>query len=201
MLNLTQTARELRGEFRSDVASGRVVAGKVKGTDVEFEVAIGAGDGDVRLKFTGTLDDKQRTLTGTLKSAFGAAVKWSAKREATDERDSNVIQLSMEAVEEKASEADEDSDAETPAALPTELPSDRLQRPEPTGGTLLVRGGTVLTGTGETLRDTSILIRDGKIAAIGRSSLSRKISPKISALLMPAAGTSRRGWSTRTVTS
>ncbi|MEW4526258.1 amidohydrolase family protein [Maioricimonas sp. JC845] len=170
-LELTQTDRELRGDFESDTASGRVVSGSVKGTDVEFEVAIGAGDGDVRLKFTGRFatDDDSQTLSGTLKPAFGAEVKWTASRQPTAEEPSNIIQLSMEAdVEDDATPPGDESDGESRLELPTELISDRLRRPEPTGGTLLVRGGTVLTGTGKTLKETSILIRDGRIAAIGK---------------------------------
>lgn len=50
---------------------------------------------------------------------------------------------------------------------PTELTADRIRRPEPSGGRLLIRGGTIFTGTGEVLEGTSILIEAGTIKAIG----------------------------------
>jgi imidazolonepropionase-like amidohydrolase len=187
-IELTQNDSKLSGTFTSDDGTGRIEDGLVSGAKVKFTVAIGVGEKSLKLKFEGeaTTADGKTTLSGKLTPPFGAETTWTATPESskseekkTDEpqKPANPVALALDdapASEEKKPKTP-DKPAEKSATdapltletLPTELPSDRLQRPDRTGGSLFIRGGTVLTGTGETIENASILIRGGKIAAIG----------------------------------
>ncbi|MSR58247.1 MAG: amidohydrolase [Planctomycetaceae bacterium] len=163
-LELSQADQALRGAFRSSQGDGKVASGKVDGDKFELVVAIGAGAQTIELKLAGsTLEAKDNKLSGTLKSAFGAATKWTAVRQPAPEAPKNPVAISIDDSQPNATAA-----AQAAGELPTELEADRLQRPLRTGGNVLLKNGTVFTGQGEPQPETSILIRDGKIAAIGR---------------------------------
>lgn len=189
-LELGQSGKSLRGQFESEQGDGRITSGTIDGTAVRFVVGIGAGARSVELKFEGqaTADE----LKGTLKAAFGAATKWSARRQsspATAAANPVHISLGDDSADDTQDTAGSDTDPQPPAqpvdapgsivahapavwtlpadGLPTELKQDRINQAPRSGGNLLVRGGTVLTGTGQVLPETSVLIREGKIAAIG----------------------------------
>ncbi len=189
-LELGQSGKSLRGQFESEQGDGRITSGTIEESTVKFVVSIGAGARSIELKFDGEATADQ--LSGTLKAAFGAATKWSAKRQsAPSPADNNPVQISLgDDSDDAAEQADgDDSDPPPPAepiaatvpladnppvewtppadGLPSELEQDRLRQVRETNGNMLVRGGTVLTGTGQVLPDTSVLIRQGKIAAIG----------------------------------
>jgi imidazolonepropionase-like amidohydrolase len=170
-LDLSQTAETLSGVFRSPQGEGKIAAGKFDGKAVEFTVAIGAGAQTLELKFQGTAAGiKEGKLDGTLKSAFGGATKWSATREpAPPEGPKNPVTIGLDDSEPAA--APKGAGEPVPlqgAQWPTELEADRLARPLPTGGNVLIRNATVLTGVGEPLLETSVLVHGGKIAAVGR---------------------------------
>lgn len=167
-LELVQVKQGLSGRFSSDQGDGKIASGSTSAESFEFVVAIGAGDRAVQLKFSGKKTDAG--LEGTLKSAFGAPVSWTASQPETPPPADNPIALS--GLEESPADASQpQSGAETPAIVageqPTELPPDRLARPLQTGGSVLVRGLTILTGTGTVLENASILVQAGKIVAIG----------------------------------
>ncbi len=188
-LELTQSDRTLSGRFQSDQGNGRLSSGKATRDVIEFVVAIGAGDNTIQLKFDARLDGNQ--LRGNLKSPFGGATKWSAKRADAKPQGNSAVQLtSIEGVEDakpqsrpqspsaQPSAADATQPANAPAAIaarsdtatseqPVEFPEDRRARPIQTGGHVLVKGGTVLTATGQTLPNHSILVKNGTIIAIG----------------------------------
>ena len=204
-LELTQNDRTLSGRFRSDQGDGRLSLGKATKDGIEFVVSIGAGDNTIQLKFdtvgwappTNTVGNDQvggahpTELRGNLKSPFGAATKWSAKRIDSKPQANSAIQLTtIEAVEDakpknsphspsaELSGADATQPANAPTAnvsrietttleQPVEFPEDRRARPIQTGGNVFVKGGTVLTATGKTLPNHSILVKNGTITAIG----------------------------------
>ncbi|HTI49977.1 MAG TPA: amidohydrolase family protein, partial [Planctomycetaceae bacterium] len=169
-LDLSQTGTALSGVFRSPQGEGKVASGKSDGNALEFTVAIGAGAQTIELKFQGTAAGiKEGKLSGTLKSAFGAATKWSATREPAPEAPKNPVTLGLDDSEPAPAPKAAGEPAPLPGAdWPTELEADRLQRPLRTGGNVLIRNATVLTGKGEPLSETSVLVRDGKITAVGR---------------------------------
>ena len=170
VLELTQTEARLNGTFSSEQGNGRLSSGKVSGAEVEFVVAIGAGDREIPLTFKGThsrnAESSEETIKGSLKSPFGAPTEWSAVRspaEATP--DDNPVQL---AVETSGDAPDKEGDTEaTTSELPTELDSDRVGPVRKTGGNLLLQNGTVITVAGPVLEQTDVLIVDGRIAEIG----------------------------------
>ena len=170
-LDLKQNAATLAGTFDSPQGAGKIASGKVDGPLFEFVVAIGAGAQTIELKFSGSAAEaKDGRINGSLKSAFGAATKWTAVRKAVPATPANPVSLRVD--DSSNDDGISSGHGKEPVALPpgdwpTELDSDRLQRPLQTGGNLLVRNATVFTGLGEPLPETSILIRDGKIAAIG----------------------------------
>ena len=214
-LQLTQNDNALGGVFRSAQGEGKLSAGKREPKSLSFTVAIGAGLQTLELKFSGNVDaDNPDRISGSLKSAFGAATKWSATRKskpkdapqgeanksAKGEAPKNAVKLTLDDMPEAANvksdtAAEEEAQAksksspesksenkpdpkstpkadDSPAAAgvdakptvakiepapgdwATELPTDRLQRPQPTGGRLLITHATVLTGVGEPLVDT-----------------------------------------------
>jgi imidazolonepropionase-like amidohydrolase len=121
-------------------------------------------------KFQGTTAGiSEGKLGGTLKSAFGAATKWSATREPAPDGPKNPVTLGLD--DSEPASAPQGTGEPVPlqgAEWPTELEADRLARPLRTGGNVLIRNATVLTGLGEPLPETSVLVRAGKIAAVGR---------------------------------
>lgn len=183
-LELRQMAQALSGSFRSPQGDGKVASGKIDGANFDFVVAIGVGAQTVELKFAGSAAElKEGKLAGTLKSAFGAATKWTATRASVPETPKNPVTLSLDDADPPAEKTPaEKTTAAKPADAkpgaeqtplpgdewPVELEADRLQHPLRTGGNVLLKNGTVLTGLGEPLTETSVLVRDGKIAAIGR---------------------------------
>ena len=124
-LELNQSDRTLSGHFQSDQGDGRLASGKATQDGVEFVVSIGAGDNTIQLKFdtvgwappTTTPNESQPNSTtkavgtahptelrGNLKSPFGAATKWSAKRIESAPKGDSAIQLTtIESVEEPKS--------------------------------------------------------------------------------------------------
>lgn len=168
--DLTQTGNNLTGIFRSPQGEGKAV-GKTDAGKFEFVVAIGVGAQTIDLKFAGSSEKvAEGKLEGTLKSAFGAATKWSAVRKpAPEPAAKNPVALSLDAGSDapKTQAAANDGQAIPPGEWPVELESDRLQHPVETGGNVLIKGGTVFTGTGEPLPGTNILVRQGKIVGFG----------------------------------
>ena len=182
VLELTQAGNSLTGLFRSAAGEGKVASGKVDGAKFEMVVAIGAGAQTIELKFSGEAGQAgEGKLAGTLKSAFGAATKWTATRKpAAEPAVKNPVALSIEtSPDSKAA----DAKAAATAELPVELEADRLLRPLITGGNVLIKGGTVIPSHGEPLPATSILIRQGKIAALGRD-----LAPDEGMAVVDAAG-------------
>ena len=166
-LDLTHTGGNLSGVFHSPQGDGKISKGKLDGANVEFVVAIGAGAQTIELKFSGSSDaTAEGKLAGTLKSAFGAATKWTATRKPPAEPGpKNPVALSIESGPEGENKA---AQAAAAGELPVELETDRLQHPIATGGNVFIKGGTVFTGHGEPLSETSILVKNGKISAFGR---------------------------------
>jgi imidazolonepropionase-like amidohydrolase len=183
-LELTQTGNDLSGVFRSRQGDGKISQGKLDGPKIEFVVAIGAGAQTIELKFSGTAESAaDGKLSGTLKSAFGAATKWTADRKPAGEPGpKNPVALSIESGAESEAKAAQGQPAGL-GDLPVELEADRLQHPIATGGNLFIKGGTVFTGHGEPLSDTSILVKNGKIAAFGRD-----LTPEPGTSVIDAAG-------------
>lgn len=163
-VEFVQNDSVLSGMFRSSQGEGRISTGKVEGRRFEFTVSIGAGAQAIELKFQGEVAEQQpASAAGTLKSAFGAATKFTAQRKESDSTSGGEggprISLDDGAAAPPANESD--------GELPSEIESDRLQRHLATGGNVLITNGTVLTGWGAPLPRTSLLVRQGKIAAIG----------------------------------
>ena len=124
-LELNQSDRTLSGHFQSDQGDGRLASGKATQDGIEFVVSIGAGDNTIQLKFdtvgwappTTTANESQPNSTtkmvgsahptelrGNLKSPFGAATKWSAKRIESAPKGDSAIQLTtIESVDEQKS--------------------------------------------------------------------------------------------------
>ena len=164
VLDIKSEGRKLTGGFESEQAEGRITAGKVKGQAVEWTVGIGAGAQSLNLEFSGEVVAEGDTvrLKGDVKSPFGAAAQWTARREEESEPESPSTAAGVAG-------QSADGESKVPATeLPTELRSDRVRRPLPDHSPLLVKNGTILTGTGEVVDGGSVLIRDGKIAAVGR---------------------------------
>jgi imidazolonepropionase-like amidohydrolase len=156
-IEFEQRDRTLQGSFSSPAGNGRVTAGKVGEASVEFSVSIGAGDKAITLTFDGQLAGE--TLSGNMKSPFGAATKWTATRKAAAKTDEPPVQLTG---------VETDSKPKPPDELPTELEADRRARPAgPAPASLLIRHATILTGTGQALTDAALLARNGIIVAIG----------------------------------
>ncbi|MBA4029981.1 MAG: hypothetical protein C0478_03665 [Planctomyces sp.] len=194
-LSIVQTGSKLTGRFSSEQGEGRISKGSIKGDQVELTVLIGVGDRDVTLEFSGQV--KGNTLTGKLKSLFGAATEFTAERrpESTSTQGEAALQAIEVVVEDSEKSAGDkpatekpadalrpmhttsaaaddkaNSDAKVAAAkssLPVELKEDRKRRPPATGGNVLIKGATLLTGTGRSLLDHALLIQNGRIAAIG----------------------------------
>lgn len=169
-LELDQKEKVIAGTFRSAQGDGRIHSGKLTASTAEFTVAIGAGAQAIELKFSGsTAEASDGKLSGTLKSAFGAATKWSASRR-SDLPNRNPVSISLDDKPEAASAAKSATETaqQGPSDWPTELESDRLSRPLKTGGNVLLKNANVLTGVGPPVMQTSVLIRQGRIAAVGR---------------------------------
>ena len=201
-LELTQTDRSLTGRFISEQGDGRITSGTATKDGIEFVVSIGAGDSTIQLKFDtvgmvipaksqpeAATESKPTTeskpvaepvrlleLQGNLKSPFGAAAKWSAKRVEAKEPPPAAVQLSgIETVDAttptNAAPANPATATPTKTVIPGELPietaDDRKARSVVTNGNVLIQHGTVLTATGQTLPKTSILVKAGTIVAIG----------------------------------
>jgi len=171
-LTITTTGQGFAGRFESGQGSGLIQNGKATDGHLEFEVAIGAGDRNVVLKFTGKLQDD--TFTGTLKSPFGSPTPFTAKRrpDPAINHDGPVQLESVEALDDPAKPVSAVSDVAAststkPATRPLEFPEDRKARRLPTGGHVFIHGGTIITGLGTTLEQQSLLIKGGKIVAIG----------------------------------
>lgn len=171
-LTITTSGSGFAGRFESGQGNGLIQNGRATASSLEFEVAIGAGDRNVILRFSGELSDD--TLTGTLKSPFGAPSPFTAKRrpEQSDSPAGPVQMESIEAVDSPAAPVSAVSDVASITSLkaaprPLEFPEDRKARHLPTGGNVLIRNGTIITGLGTTLEQQSILIKGGQIAAIG----------------------------------
>ena len=157
-IRLEQNDRKLQGTFSSPVGNGRITAGEVRETTLTFTVAIGAGEKSITLTFDGQIMGD--TLTGTMKSPFGAITPWTATRMAvTNPVSASAVQLTGLETEAAPNSTEE---------LPTELADDRRARPAGVAPVaLLIRHATILPGNGPTLTDGAILLRDGRIAAIG----------------------------------
>ncbi|MBT6154910.1 MAG: amidohydrolase family protein, partial [Planctomycetaceae bacterium] len=161
-LTLTQSEDKLAGTFSSDQGDGEVASGNIDDKQAfQLVVNIGTGSGTLALKFSGRLKEGQ--IEGELKSAFGAATKWSGERETNAaEQNPGLVQLGAPVVAPIPNAA-------TKNERPTELESDRLRRTIQTGGNVFIKNATVLTATAQTLPNTSILVKNGKIAAIGKN--------------------------------
>ncbi len=174
---LVHSGNSLNGRFHSAQGDGKVVSATIAGGQLNLVVAIGAGAQVVELRFTGaTADARNGKLNGTLKSAFGAATKWTAQRvpplELARPAPKNPVEIQLDAATDEKPPPIPVAEGPPPVVagageLPTELESNRRNRPMTPGGNLCVRNGTVFTGQGEPLANCSILIRQGKIAAIG----------------------------------
>ncbi len=127
-LELNQSDRTLSGHFQSEQGDGRLASGKATHDGIEFVVSIGAGDNTIQLKFdtvgwavsTASPNESQPNSTtkmvgtahpselrGNLKSPFGAATKWSAKRVDVKPQGNSAIQLTtIEGVDESERKAD-----------------------------------------------------------------------------------------------
>lgn len=168
-LEVQPGASTLGGKFLSGQGDGVITRGTAAKDHVEFDVSIGAGAGAVVLKFSGKLENDQ--LAGTVKSPFGPAAKFSAKRRGPPAAAPNAIEL--QTVETEESQSPISALAPTAALkdpsrlIPVEFPEDRRARPLRTNGNVLIRNGTIITGTGKTLPRHSLLIKNGVIAAIG----------------------------------
>lgn len=169
-LELTQNGNNVAGVFRSPQGDGKVSSGKIDGAKVDLVVGIGAGAQIIELKFSGSTEAvAEGKLSGTLKSAFGAATKWSAARKPAGEpAPKNPVTLTVDTSGDAKSQPAAQGQPVPAGDLPSELEGDRLQRPIETNGNLLIKGGTVITGQGEPLPATSILVKKGKIIAVGR---------------------------------
>jgi len=165
-LEVVQTGTRLAGRFASGQGDGTITSGSVARDDLKFEVSIGAGDRAIVLKCQAKLSGDR--LEGTLKSPFGPASSWSARREPAAATNTPIQLTSVEAESDDAPVSALSAAAAKVQAddLPTELPVDRTARPLKTGGNVFIRGGTVLSGTGATLPSHSILVKQGLIAAI-----------------------------------
>lgn len=169
-LTLAQDGTRLTGSFESDQGNGRVLSGDLEGTSLKFVVGIGAGDRQMELKFSASLEEN--ALSGDLKHAFGGATKWKGTRVTPAKSDENPVGLQLAETTPDKSKPVEAPKPDAQSAidnLPTELESDRLKRARQTAGNALIKNATVLTGTRQTLPETSILVKDGKIAAIGQN--------------------------------
>ena len=228
-LELTQTDRTLSGRFVCDQGDGRITSGTATKDGIEFVVSIGAGDSTIQLKFDTagwTVPAKPQTepqvaattepfkpteLTGNLKSPFGSATKWSAKRvEPKDSPNTSSPNTSVQLTGIEVSDPEPKKDAAQPASIanalspanntnaeknatsksastpndqPIETIDDRKARPVVTGGNVLIKDGTVLTATGQTLPKTSVLIKAGTIVAI-----SPNIQPEPGVTVIDATG-------------
>ncbi len=228
-LELTQTDRTLSGRFVCEQGDGRITSGTATKDGIEFVVSIGAGDSTIQLKFDtigwtvpakpqsdpqavappATEPFRPTELKGNLKSPFGAATKWSAKRiEPKDASGSPSSNPGIQLTGIEASDPEPKKDAATPASTanaltpannsnsekpkntqadpneqPIETIDDRKARPVVTGGNVLIKDGTVLTATGQTLPKTSVLIKAGTIVAI-----SPNLQPEPGVAVIDATG-------------
>jgi imidazolonepropionase-like amidohydrolase len=227
-LELTQTDRTLSGRFVCEQGDGRITSGTATKDGIEFVVSIGAGDSTIQLKFdtigwtvpakqsdpqavapTATEPFRPTELKGNLKSPFGAATKWSAKRfEPKDTSGSPSSNPGIQLTGIEASDPEPKKDAAAPASTanaltpannsnsekpkntqaeaneqPIETIDDRKARPVVTGGNVLIKDGTVLTATGQTLPKTSVLIKAGTIVAI-----SPNLQPEPGVAVIDATG-------------
>ncbi|MBI1345636.1 amidohydrolase family protein [bacterium] len=171
-LTIHSSGSGFAGRFESGQGSGLIQNGRVSGSQLDFEIAIGAGDRSVVLKFSGQLQDD--TLTGTVKSPFGSPAAFTAKRrpENTAQSTGPVQMETIEGVDEADGPVSAVTDVTKPtesktATRPLEFPDDRKARPLTTQGNVFIKGGTIITGLGTTLEQQSLLIKEGKIAAIG----------------------------------
>lgn len=163
-LVLTQTGNRLNGFFKSPQGDGKLTSGTVEKDKSEWVVSIGAGDREIALKFQAPgLAGKPAELKGTLRSAFGAATNFTARRDDLPPPQPNAVAI-------QGIEPDKPEPPPVPqnVELPVELDVDRLTRVVQTGGNVFIQKGTVLNGRGETFPETSVFIKGGKIAAIGK---------------------------------
>ena len=229
-LELTQTDRTLSGRFVCEQGDGRITSGTATKDGIEFVVSIGAGDSTIQLKFDtigwavpakpqsepqtvtppATEAFRPLELKGNLKSPFGAATKWTAKRiepkdssgpaanhgiqltgiEASDPepkkdaaQPSNTANALTPANNSNSVQTASSQTASTPSDQPIETIDDRKARPVVTGGNVLIKDGTVLTATGQTLPKTSVLIKAGTIVAI-----SPNLQPEPGVTVIDATG-------------
>ena len=161
-LDLIQNNNTLTGLFRSPQGDGKLAAGKVEGRHFEFTVAIGAGAQALELRFQGDIQEADAARgEGNLKSAFGGQTRFTIQRQPGEPATPSAT--GQPTLDDRDNPPATIADSE----LPTELDSDRLLRPEATGGNVFLKGATVLTGIGPPLLQHHILVRGGKIAAIG----------------------------------
>lgn len=174
-LDLRQVQQSISGVFRSSQGDGKVTNGKLTDKKLDLVIAIGVGAQALELKLAADIDPAQRDLlSGTLKSAFGAATKWTAARksppppsDSKPEASKNPVQLTLEDSTPAANAKPGDPSAKPANELPTELDSDRRQHGAKTNGNLFVKNGIVFVSAREFVPNTSVLIKQGKIAAIG----------------------------------
>jgi imidazolonepropionase-like amidohydrolase len=93
-LTLIQSGDKLSGTFSSDQGDGKVASGNIDDKQkFHLVVEIRAGSRTLSLKFSGRM--QQGRISGQLKSAFGAATKWSGERMAkATGLNPNLVQLS-----------------------------------------------------------------------------------------------------------
>jgi imidazolonepropionase-like amidohydrolase len=174
-LDLRQSQQAINGVFRSNQGDGKVTSGKLTDKKLELVIAIGVGAQALELKLAADLDPAQRdSLAGTLRSAFGAATKWTAARkspppptDAKPDAGKNPVQLTLDDANPAANAKAANGDSLPNTEQPTELDSDRRRRGTPTSHNLFVKNGVVFTSGREFVSNTSVLIKQGKIAAIG----------------------------------
>ncbi len=166
-LELTQNGARLSGRMTSSQGDGLITSGEATKDSAKWEVSIGTGDRSLVLKFDAT--HAADVLSGTVKSAFGAPAKWTAKKAAAGtpkETAAENVQLSGIDTGDEPKPVSALHPMSTAIAT-VEFPEDRTARKLKTGGNVLIKNATVITVTGPTLEKHSILVRGGKIAAIG----------------------------------
>ncbi len=164
-LDLTQNGGRLSGRMTSPQGDGLITSGEATKEAGKWEVSIGTGDRSLVLKFEAKREGE--SLSGTVKSSFGAPAKWTGKKAAASTMvAAGGVQLgSIDAGEEPKPVSALQPTTTTIATV--EFPEDRAARKFKTGGNVLIKNATVMTVTGPTLENHSILVRGGKIAAIG----------------------------------
>lgn len=163
-LELSQNGTRITGRMTSAQGDGLITSGEATKESAKWEVSIGTGDRALILKFDAVLEDA--VLKGTVKSAFGAPAKWTAKKAAAPASAAGTVQLGGIDLGDDPKPVSA-LQSMSPTIATVEFPEDRAARKLKTGGNVLIKNATVITVTGPTLEKHSILVRGGKIVALG----------------------------------